>query len=136
MSGMRENEKAGLPFSNRQLQERVNGYFEECGREGIAPTPSGLALRLGVRTFELDEEQLFGEQRRIIGQAMQRIEANMMDILLAKGSVKGAESVLEQIGEKKGAGAQLRKMTDEEIRQRLRRMMPGIQSAIGETEER
>lgn len=131
-----EKEKEVLPFSNRQLKEKVNEYFERCSQEGLPPTPSGLALHLGVRTFQLDDKQLFGEQKKIIGQALQRIEASMMEIMLTRGGVRGVESVLERIGESRNSEDGIRELTDEEIRRRLKAMMPGIQAAIGGTEEK
>ena len=132
---MAGNGRTGLTISGKRLREEVEGYFERCAREGSPPTPSGLALQLGVRTSALDSDRLTAEQQRVIDWAMQRIEAGMMELMLTRGGVKGMESVLERVEERDGEGRrqkEIRGLTDEEIRIRLRRMMPGIRAAVGE----
>jgi len=124
--------REGLFPADKRLREKVNEYFDICAQDGVPPTPSGLALKLGVRTSDLDGEQLSEEQRRILGQAMQRIEANTMELMLTRGGVKGMESILEKVGESSAGRRrrEIRRLTDEEIRLRLKRMMPGIRAAV------
>lgn len=132
---MTENEKNGLPVSGEKLREEVEGYFDRCGREGIPPTPSGLALQLGVRTSALSDDRLSEEQRKVIDQAMQRIEAGTLELMLTRGGVRGIESLLERVEERDGESRrrrEIRGLSDEEIRTRLRRMMPGIRAAVEE----
>jgi len=127
--------KGGLPGSDRQLREEVGRYFERCRAEETPPTPSGLALSLGVRTSTLGGDQLTDRQREIIDQAMQRIEANTMELMLTRGGVKGMESVLERVQENESenrARDEIRALPDEEIRKRLEKLLPRIRETVGE----
>lgn len=130
---MPERRQEGLPVKEKQLREAVDRYFDECMQEGIPPTPSGLALRLGVRTSALSSDSLTDIQKRVLDQAMQRIEASTMEMMLTKGGVKGMESVLERVEESEDEGRrqkEIRALTDEEIRSRLGRLLPGIQAMV------
>ena len=128
-----KKKRNGLPGSDKQLREEVSRYFERCRTEETPPTPSGLALSLGVRTSALDGEQLTDRQREIIDQAMQRIEANTMELMLTRGGVKGMESVLERVEESESGSRErdeIRALPDEEIRKRLERLLPRIRAAV------
>ena len=129
------NKQGCLPENEKQLREEVSLYFERCRLEETPPTPSGLALSLGVRTSALRGEQLTDGQREIIDQAMQRIEANTMELLLTRGGVRGMESVLERVEENESevrAREDIRSLPDEEIRKRLGQLLPKIRKAVGE----
>lgn len=118
-----------------QLSRLVDGYFERCIAQGIPPTPSGLALELGVRTSMLSDDRLSAAQRAVIDLAMQRIEASTMELLLTRGGVKGIENVLERVEENEEADrieAEIRRMSDEEIKSRLKKLLPKIQKAVEE----
>ena len=118
-----------LPMSEKTLRGEVEKYFESCAQENVPPTPSGLALALGVRTSMLTDERLSPEQRRVIGRAMQRMEAGMMEMMILRGGVKGIENVLERVeesGENGGIQGQIGKMTDGEIEERLKKMAARI----------
>lgn len=118
-----------------QLSRLVDGYFERCIAQGIPPTPSGLALELGVRTSMLSDDRLSAAQRAVIDLAMQRIEASTMELLLTRGGVKGIENVLERVEENEAADrieAEIRRMSDEEIKSRLKKLLPKIQKAVEE----
>ena len=130
---MTGKEGCGLPLSEKKLGGEVDRYFEECAQSGAPPTPSGLALALGVRTSVLMGENLTDVQKKVIDRAMQRIEAGTMEMMLTRGGVKGMESVLERVEESEGEGrmrSEIRNMTDEEIRERLGQMIPKIQRAM------
>ncbi len=74
----------------------------------------------------------------MINQAMQRIEANMMELLLNRGGVKGMEAVLERVSEQNSDQSrreQIRRMSDEEIYKRLGELMPRIQKTVEEREQ-
>ena len=114
-----------LPGEAR-LREETEAYFNRCAGEGVPPTPSGLALALGVRTSALRGDNLTLGQRRVIDRAMQRIEAGTMELLLTKGGVKGMESVLERVQEEAGRGSGLEEMGDEELMERLNRLLPRL----------
>jgi len=126
-----------LPMTEKLLRAEVDKYFERCEEEGGPPTPSGLALALGVRTSALSDERLSPEQRRVLDRAMQRIEANTMEIMLTRGGVKGIENVLERVEEKEEGELrkQIRNMTDGEIRDRLKKMAERIGEILGGEEK-
>lgn len=131
---MSDREGHGLPLSEKKLREEVDRYFEECAQSGAPPTPSGLALALGVRTSVLTGENLTNVQKKVIDRAMQRIEASTMEMMLTRGGVKGMESVLERVEEneeEKRARAELRSMSDEEIREKLRKLAARIERVLG-----
>ena len=122
-----------LPVSEKKLKEVVDGYFERCAQDGSPPTPSGLALALDVRTSELSDERLSPGQRAVISRAMQRIEANTMELMLTRGGVKGMESVLERVeenGDAARARQEVRGLTDGELEERLRRAAAKIGAAL------
>ncbi len=124
-----------LPMSERALRTEVDKYFEKCAEEGTPPTPSGLALALGVRTSALSDERLSIPQRAVLDRAMQRIEASTMELMLTRGGVKGMENVLERVEENEEEGKMKRmvgKMTDEEIFDRLKKMEAKIGELLGE----
>lgn len=126
-----------LPMSERALRGEVDKYFDKCGEEGVPPTPSGLALALGVRTSVLSDERLSIEQRAVLDRAMQRIEADMMERMIDRGGVKGIENVLERVEESEEEARlrrQIGKMSDEEIERKLRRMAERIGEMLGEGE--
>ena len=130
---MADRQWRDLMPSEKKLREEVERYFEECAQNASPPTPSGLALALGVRTSALSDERLSTAQKRVIDRAMQRIEASTMEMMMTRGGVKGMESVLERVEEnedEKRAQEQLRGMADEEIRERLKKLLPRIQRAI------
>jgi hypothetical protein len=117
------------------LSRAVEAYFERCAAQGTPPTPSALALELGVRTSMLSDERLTAAQRAVLDYAMQRIEASTMELLLTRGGVKGIESVLERVSENDDGSkmrAELRRMSDEEIKARLKKLLPKLQKAIEE----
>lgn len=123
-----------LPMSEKALRGEVDRYFEKCAQEDVPPTPSGLALALGVRTSMLTDERLSPEQRRVIGQAMQRMEAGMMEMMILRGGVKGIENVLERVEESEdssGGGSQIGRMTDGEIEERLKKVSERIGELLG-----
>ena len=131
---MTDREVRGLPLSERKLREETDRYFEECAQSGAPPTPSGLALALGVRTSVLSGDKLTQVQKKVIDRAMQRIEASTMELMLTRGGVKGMESVLERVEEnedEKRAKAELRGMSDEEIRERLKKLAVRIERMLG-----
>jgi len=121
-----------LPVSEKRLQEAVDGYFEKCRMEETPPTPSGLALALGVRTNDLSDGRLSIPQRAVIARAMQRIEASMMEMMITRGGLKGMENVLEKVEEKDVGKPDVRRLSDEELKERLRRAAKRIEKAIGE----
>lgn len=123
-----------LPMTERLLRAEVDKYFDRCVEEGSPPTPSGLALALGVRTSALSDERLSPEQRAVLARAMQRIEANTMEIMLTRGGVKGIENLLERVEESERVGLekQIGSMTDGEIQDRLRKMAVQIGEMLGE----
>ena len=100
--------------------------------EETPPTPSGLALALGVRTNDLSDGRLSIPQRAVIARAMQRIEASTMEMMLTRGGVKGMESVLERVieGERQEDAERIRRLSDEEIRGRLIKLLPRIEKAL------
>ena len=127
-----------LPVSEKKLKEEVEKYFDRCAQEGSPPTPSGLALALGVRTGTLSDERLSIPQRTVISQAMQRIEANTMELMITRGGVKGMENVLERVAENEEsvkARESIRKLSDEELEKRLRRIAERICEALESGEE-
>ena len=127
-----------LPMSENGLKTEVERYFEKCVQEGIPPTPSGLALALGVRTSALNDERLSIPQRTILDRAMQRIEASTMEMMLTRGGVKGMENVLERVeesGEDKRLKGRVGRMTDGEIEERLRKMAERIGEMLKEGAE-
>lgn len=132
---MLENgKKAGrLPGTEKALRDAVEQYFESCAKQKAPPTPSGLALALGVRTSALRDDSLPEGYRKVINQAMQRIEASMMELLLNRGGIKGMETVLERVSEQNSDQSrreQIRQMSDEEIYKRLGELMPRIQRTV------
>ena len=127
-----------LPITEKKLREEVDKYFERCAQEGSPPTPSGLALALGVRTGTLSDERLSIPQRTVISQAMQRIEANTMELMITRGGVKGMENVLERVAENEEsvkARESIRKISDEELEKRLRRIAEKICEALESGDE-
>lgn len=125
-----------LPMTEKLLREEVDKYFERCAAEGSPPTPSGLALALGVRTSMLSDERLSVTQRAVLDRAMQRIEASTMEMMLTRGGVKGIENVLERVEENGDGGKRMiGKMTDEEIEARLRKMAEKIGELLVEAKE-
>ena len=122
-----------LPMTEKLLREEVDKYFERCAAEGSPPTPSGLALALGVRTSMLSDERLSVTQRAVLDRVMQRIEASTMEMMLTRGGVKGIENVLERVEESGDGGKRvIGKMTDEEIEARLRKMAERIGEMLKE----
>jgi hypothetical protein len=119
--------------SAEQLSKEVDAYFDLCAGQNTPVTPSGLALALGVRTSALNDNRLSAAQQEVIERAMQRIEASTMELLLTKGGVKGIESVLGRV-EENGAHDrlqnELRRLSDEELRQRLKKLLPKIEKAV------
>ena len=133
---MRESNRGWcmLPMTEKALKGEVDKYFDKCAQDGTPPTPSGLALALGVRTSALSDERLSIEQRRVLDRAMQRIEASMMEMMLTRGGVKGIENVLERVAESETEGrlkGMAGRMTDEEIEERLRKMAARIGELLG-----
>ena len=126
-----------LPMSEKALTGEVERYFEKCAQEDAPPTPSGLALALGVRTSMLTDERLSPEQRAVIGRAMQRMEACMVEMMIQRGGVKGIENVLERVEESGEDGrlrGQIGRMTDKEIEERLKKMTVRIGELLGKAE--
>lgn len=125
-----------LPVTEKKLKEEVDKYFERCRAEETPPTPSGLALALGVRTSALGDKRLSIIQKNVIDRAMQRIEASTMELMLTRGGVKGMESVLERVeesDEERGREKEeIRRLTDEQLRERLSRLRPRIEAALRE----
>ncbi len=123
-----------LPMTEKALRGEVDRYFEKCAQDGTPPTPSGLALALGVRTSALSDERLSIPQRAVIDRAMQRIEASTMELMLTRGGVKGMENVLERVEESEEEG-KLKKLvsglSDGEIEERLRKMAERIGELLG-----
>lgn len=122
-----------LPVSEKKLKEVVDAYFDRCAQEGSPPTPSGLALALDVRTSALSDERLSIPQRAVISRAMQRIEANTMEMMLTRGGVKGMESILERVeetGDAARARQEVRELTDGELEERLRKAAAKIGAAL------
>ena len=123
-----------LPVGEKRLKEAVERYFERCAQEDVPPTPSGLALSLDVRTSDLSSERLSPAQKGVISRAMQRIEANTMEMLLTRGGVKGIEGVLERVeelSEEEKMRQRVRALSDEEILKRLKLLSAKISEAIG-----
>lgn len=126
-----------LPVTEKKLKEEVERYFERCLQEGTPPTPSGLALALDVRTSTLSDERLSPPQKAVISRAMQRIEANTMEMMLTRGGVKGMENILEKVAENEEsmqAREKIRGMSDGEIEERLRKVAEKIERALKEAE--
>lgn len=125
-----------LPATEKLLKEAVDKYFETCRAEETPPTPSGLALALGVRTSALSDSRLSIIQRNVLDRAMQRIEASTMELMLTRGGVKGMENVLERVEENGGEADRdreaARRLTDEELRERLKRIRSKIEAALEE----
>lgn len=124
-----------IPLTQKVLKDKVDAYFANCARLEMPPTPSGLALALGVRTSALNDEHLSKRQRGIIDQAMQRIEASTMELMLTRGGIKGMESILDRVCEDEAAAcrsAQIRQMSDEEILQRLSDLMPRVKNILNQ----
>jgi len=121
-------------MTEKALRGEVDRYFEKCAQDGTPPTPSGLALALGVRTSALSDERLSIPQRAVIDRAMQRIEASTMELMLTRGGVKGMENVLERVEESEEEG-KLKKLvsglSDGEIEERLRKMAERIGELLG-----
>ena len=118
-----------------QLSKEVDAYFALCAERNTPVTPSGLALSLGVRTSALNDNRLSAPQRAVIEQAMQRIEASTMELLLTKGGVKGIESVLGRVEENEEQDRlknELRRLSDDELKQRLKKLMPKLEKSIRE----
>ena len=57
-----------------QMKRRITRYFNECRAQSLPATPAGLALALGMRTGDLTGGRLPETHRRLIGEALQRIE--------------------------------------------------------------
>ena len=130
-------EKTGqkLPTTEKQLSEAVDSYFDRCIQKEIPPTPSGLALALGVRTSALTDERLSAMQRAVLSRAMQRIEASTMELMLTRGGVKGIENVLERVEENEEEDrlqAELRRMSDAELKERLEKLIPKLLKVMEE----
>lgn len=130
------------------LKRRVRQYFESCDKDKKHYSVPGLGLFLGVRTrillnFAPDEDE-FKEHKLIIDYALQRIEAYAADRLYEnKGSTKGTEFLLQntlgyanksdvnskqelEISEKQ----KIKQLPDEEVENRLIRLVPRIQSVV------
>ena len=127
-----------LPMSERTLRAEVEKYFERCTQEKMLPTPSGLALALDVRTNDLSDERLSDEQRRVLSRAMQRMEASAMERMITHGGMKGIERVLQSVEEREKESRmkdRLSRMTDEQIRQGLRKAAVRIEKLLREEEQ-
>ncbi len=111
------------------FEKEIAGYFETCRKNDTPATPAGLALALGLRTADLSSSALPLKQRRIIGRALQRIEAETMERALGpKGSAKGMEIVLQQTQDE--APDELESLSDEELDRRLAAVAAAIAEAM------
>ena len=103
------------------LRSKITRYFNQCQSEGTPPTPAGLALALDTRTSELTQAPLDGECRRLIDRALQRIEAETLDLLLSKSAARGLEIILQNTS-KCAVPDRLSGLTDDELDERLIRL--------------
>ena len=119
-----------------QVKRRITRYFGECSSKGLPATPAGLALALGMRTGDLTGGRLPETHRRLIGEALQRIETETLERALSSSAgAKGVEAVLKQTAQTCGGDA-LSAMSDEELERRLARLareIGEIVNADGET---
>ena len=103
------------------LKKKINRYFADCADSGTPATPAGLALALDMRTAALVNAPLPPDQRRLIDQALQRIEASTMELALSKAAAKGVEVVLQHT-DAPASDAALQTLSDEELDSRLDRL--------------
>ena len=126
---MNAKTKRCSPGGQTAFEKRIAVYFETCRENDTPATPAGLALALGLRTADLSSAVLPLKQRRIIGRAMQRIEAETMERALGpKGSAKGMEIVLQQTQDE--APDELESLSDEELDRRLAAVAAAIAEAM------
>ncbi|MBO4884883.1 MAG: hypothetical protein J5602_06190 [Clostridia bacterium] len=113
------------------LKSRITRYFRECEARALPATPAGLALALGLRTGELTGGGLPDTHRRLIGQALQRIETETLERALSgKGGTKGVDAVLQQTAREDAADA-LSGLSDEELERRLAKLAEEIEALVG-----
>ena len=132
------------------LKRRINQYFDACDLEGKHYSVPGLGLFLGLRTRVLlnynPEDEELAEYKHAIDFALQRIEAYAAERLYEnKGSTKGTEFLLQntlgyanksdvnskqniEVTEKE----RIKRLSDEEVKGRLLRLVPKIQKAAGD----
>ena len=123
--------KSAAQCGVRVLKSRITRYFNDCAGRDVPVTPSGLALALGLRTEELSGGSLPDTHRRLIGQALQRIEAETVELALnGKGGAKGVDAVLQQTAKARSFDA-VSALTDEELEARLSRLAREIEEAVG-----
>lgn len=108
-------------LTTEQVRNRVGRYFSKCRSENLTPTPAGLALALDMRTSELSLPGTDEEGRQIIDRALQRIEAETLDLLISKSGTRGLEIILQKT-EKNAAESQLNRLSDDELGKQLIRL--------------
>ena len=114
------------------LKSRITRYFNECRSKDLPATPSGLALALKTRTEELTRGKLPDAQRRLIDEALQRIETETLERALnGKNSAKGIEVVLQQTTQPLGTANELKALTDDELQNRLKAIARELNALIG-----
>ena len=111
------------------LKKKINRYFNDCADSGSPATPAGLALALDMRTSALTAASLAPEERRLIDQALQRIEASTMELALSKAAAKGVEVVLQHT-DSPAADPGTQSLSDEELDDRLDRLARRLESTV------
>lgn len=144
MAGNRSNPRfrGGLPHQAYErpeaLLKKIDAYFAVCDEENRHYTVAGLALFLGLRTRVLTdypEGAAHPGHQRAIDYALQRIEAYTADRLFeGRGGTRGFEMLMQSAA---GGGGEERedgvaRMEDEEVRSRLRALLPRILAATEE----
>lgn len=129
------------------MRRRVNDYFDYCDFNKKHYTVPGLALHLGLRTKILMHYQYGDEHpdfQRVIDYALQRIESYTVEHLFeTKGSTKGLEFLLQNTADYANKSdttskteieltekEKIKQLPDAEVKNRLGKILPIIQSAV------
>lgn len=112
-----------------QLNRRIRRYFADCQESGLPVTPAGLALALDMRTGDLASTALPGDQKQAIERALQRIEANTMELALSKAAAKGVEVVLQHT-DTPALTDETAYLSDDELNIRLRHLKKRLTKTI------
>ena len=114
--------------SLRRMREKINRYFADCAERGQPCTPSGLALALDMRTFELNAADMPLSYRRLLDRALQRIEADTVELALtSKAASKGVDVVLQHT-EPPCETRPLSELSDDELNERLGRLIGRVRA--------
>lgn len=137
VNSLAELHSKGRVQTDQECEERIQQYFEFCGKSGLRPGIEGLCLSLGITRQTLSRwmrcEDCTQERQLLIQSAKQYIAAFLEQILVSgKGSTVGAifaaknwlgykDSIILEEAPPKQA---LAHMSPEEIAQRIEQDIP------------